>query len=619
MKDNKYTRFAQKIEPSEEFAEQTMEKLRGKGSKHYKWLPALTSLTAVAAFLLVLALALPQIYSPLKGNTDALKPDMTTAADTVKQDNATVSTEPEEPADGGDVYEYEALYEDSAYEIYDSMPFMSSAMYATPMPMQKNAYMPEDFNTEEYAHISESVFKNVSTSPLSTFAIDVDTAGYSTLRRKLLNNESLPESSIRIEEMLNYFSYSGLNPDDGSDIKLSAATAPCPWNEDAALMFVAAGAKKIQTEDLPASNLVLLIDVSGSMDSPDKLDLAKRALSLMVKNLRACDRVSVVTYSGKERVVLEGASGDEYTKIMDAVNALEAYGFTNGEKGINMAYDLAEKYFAKGGNNRVIIMTDGDYNVGMTSEAELVELIEQKKQTGVFLSVLGFGMGNYKDSKLEMLADKGNGTYAYIDSINEARKVMVEEMGASFFTVAKDVKIQVEFNPDYVASYRLIGYENRALNDEDFADDTKDGGEMGSGHTVVALYELIPAQGAEIAGVKGTKSAQSDLKYQTRTASGIEEVATVSLRYKQPEKDESELMSIAVTPEMSAEGESLRNLQLAEAIAEFGMTLRNSDNRGTADFDMAFKTIQSLDSLTNEETELLYLISKARSLDKTDH
>ncbi|MBR5009165.1 MAG: DUF3520 domain-containing protein, partial [Clostridia bacterium] len=285
----------------------------------------------------------------------------------------------------------------------------------------------------------------------------------------------------------------------------------------------------------------------------------------------------------------------------------------------NMAYDLAEKYFAKGGNNRVIIMTDGDYNVGMTSEAELVELIEQKKQTGVFLSVLGFGMGNYKDSKLEMLADKGNGTYAYIDSINEARKVMVEEMGASFFTVAKDVKIQVEFNPDYVASYRLIGYENRALNDEDFADDTKDGGEMGSGHTVVALYELIPAQGAEIAGVKGTKSAQSDLKYQTRTASGIEEVATVSLRYKQPEKDESELMSIAVTPEMSAEGESLRNLQLAEAIAEFGMTLRNSDNRGTADFDMAFKTIQSLDSLTNEETELLYLISKARSLDKTDH
>ncbi|MBR6008919.1 MAG: von Willebrand factor type A domain-containing protein, partial [Clostridia bacterium] len=428
-----------------------------------------------------------------------------------------------------------------------------------------------------------------------------------------------PESSIRIEEMLNYFSYSGLNPDDGSDIKLSAATAPCPWNEEAALMFVAAGAKKIQTEDLPASNLVLLIDVSGSMDSPDKLDLAKRALSLMVKNLRACDRVSVVTYSGKEMVVLEGASGDEYTKIMDAVNALEAYGFTNGEKGINMAYDLAEKYFAKGGNNRVIIMTDGDYNVGMTSEAELVELIEQKKQTGVFLSVLGFGMGNYKDSKLEMLADKGNGTYAYIDSINEARKVMVEEMGASFFTVAKDVKIQVEFNPDYVASYRLIGYENRALNDEDFADDTKDGGEMGSGHTVVALYELIPAQGAEIAGVKGTKSAQSDLKYQTRTASGIEEVATVSLRYKQPEKDESELMSIAVTPEMSAEGESLRNLQLAEAIAEFGMTLRNSDNRGTADFDMAFKTIQSLDSLTNEETELLYLISKARSLDKTDH
>jgi Ca-activated chloride channel family protein len=457
------------------------------------------------------------------------------------------------------------------------------------------------------------VFKNVSTSPLSTFAIDVDTAGYSTLRRKLLEGDTLPESSVRIEEMINYFSYSGLNPDDGSDIKLSAAIAPCPWNENAALMFVAAGAKKIETEDLPASNLVLLIDVSGSMDSPDKLDLAKRAISLMVKNLRACDRVSVVTYSGRERIELEGASGDEYTKIMDAVNALVASGYTNGESGINMAYDLAAKYFVKGGNNRVIIMTDGDYNVGISSEADLVKLIEEKKQTGVFLSVLGFGMGNYKDSKLEMLADKGNGTYAFIDSINEARKVMVEEMGASFFTVAKDVKIQVEFNPDYVSSYRLIGYENRALNDEDFADDTKDGGEMGSGHTVVALYELIPAENAEIAGVTGTKSDESGLKYQTRSTSGIEEIATVSLRYKQPDKDVSELMSLAVTPEMNAKGEDLRNVQLASAIAEFGMTLRNSENRGTADFDMAFKTVQGLSDLSNEETELLYLISKARS------
>ncbi|MCR4578116.1 MAG: VWA domain-containing protein [Clostridiales bacterium] len=610
MKNNKYTDLMQKIDPSEDFTEKTMEKLQGKGTKRFKWLPALTSLTAVAAFVLVLALALPHIYKPVNEKIAPKLPETKTADTTV---NVALNTA-DEPAETG-MYDFDALYEDSAEEAEYFMPSMGyKAMYGTmPVPMPTQSLFPEGFNTEEYAHISENVFKNVSTSPLSTFAIDVDTAGYSTLRRKLLEGEKLPESSVRIEEMINYFSYSGLNPEDGSDIKLSASIAPCPWNKDAALMFVAAGAKKIETEDLPASNLVLLIDVSGSMDSPDKLDLAKRAISLMVKNLRACDRVSVVTYSGRERIALEGASGDEYTRIMDAVNALIASGFTNGESGINMAYDLAEKYFVKGGNNRVIIMTDGDYNVGISSEAELVELIEQKKQTGVFLSVLGFGMGNYKDAKLEMLADKGNGTYAYIDSINEARKVMVEEMGASFFTVAKDVKIQVEFNPDYVASYRLIGYENRALNDEDFADDTKDGGEMSSGHTVVALYELIPAENAEIAGVTGRKSDESGLKYQTRSSSGIEEIATVSLRYKQPEKDESDLMSLAVTPEMSAEGEALRNVRLAAAIAEFGMTLRNSENRGTADFDMAFKTVQALNDLTNEETELLYLISKARS------
>ncbi|MCR4622758.1 MAG: von Willebrand factor type A domain-containing protein [Clostridiales bacterium] len=604
MKDNKYTRLADKIEPGEDFVQQTMEKLKGRKQKKPAWLPALTSLTAVAAFVLVLALVLPYIYKPVNERTESGLP----APDI--QANTAVPVEVWEDADYMDV-----AMEAAESEVYDGFSAALGAktmMYGMPAPMPSGAFLPEGYNTEEYSHITESGFKNVATSPLSTFAIDVDTAGYSALRRKLLEGDTLPESSIRIEEMINYFSYKELNPEDESDIKLSAALGSCPWNEKAALMFVAAGAKKIRTEDLPASNLVLLVDVSGSMDSPDKLGLVKRSLALMVKNLRACDRVSVVTYSGREKVVLEGAPGDEYTRIMDEINALNASGYTNGEKGIVMAYELAEKYFVKGGNNRVIIMTDGDYNVGVTSEAELVELIEQKKQTGVFLSVLGFGMGNYKDSKLEMLADRGNGTYAYIDSITEARKVMVEEMGASFFTVAKDVKIQVEFNPDYVASYRLIGYENRALNDEDFADDTKDGGEMGSGHTVVALYEVIPAQNAVIAGVTGTQAEDSALRYQTRTSSGIEEIATVSLRYKQPDKDVSELMSLAVTPDMDAQGAGLRNMQLASAIAEFGMTLRNSENRGTASFDMAFKTVQGLDSLTNEETELLYLISKAR-------
>ena len=515
------------------------------------------------------------------------------------------------PAPNANAYESAVEYEEDAYA-FDLADGEYGMFYWPSESMLSGSY----WNTEEYSTVTESGFRYAVSSPLSTFAADVDTAGYTTVRRKLLEQTIPDENAVRIEELLNYFHYNGLAPQDGSPLKISAYLDACPWNEEAALLFVGIGAQKIDTDDLPSSNLVFLIDTSGSMDGSDRLDLAKRAFHLLSDTLRAGDKVSVVTYSGSFSVLLEGVDASEKQTILDAIDSLEAWGSTNGGDAIVTAYSIAEKNFIAGGNNRVIMMTDGDLNVGITSESELVGLIEEKKNSGVFLSVLGFGMGNYKDNKLEALADHGNGVYSYIDGITEARRVLVTEMGANFYTVAKDVKIQVEFNPEYVSRYRLIGYENRSMAAEDFSDDTKDGGEMGSGHTVVALYELIPAEGRIIAGVSGkiSDTAAPALRYQESQPAGLEEVAQISLRYKQPDGVSSEMISCTVNPEDIAEGEQARNLLKASAVAEFGMLLRNSEYKGSATYDSAFRLISGLENLDAEESELMYLINVARNL-----
>ena len=349
-----------------------------------------------------------------------------------------------------------------------------------------------EHNTEEYNHIEENGFRAVSVSPLSTFAADVDTASYANLRRMILEGQEVWPDAVRIEEMINYFHYDYPEPEENAPFSVSTELTPCPWNPNTVLFRVGLQAPQPDWEAMPASNLVFLIDVSGSMNSPNKLPLVKQAFLLLTENLRPEDTISIVTYASQEAVVLDGVSGDEPEKIQAAIENLNAGGSTAGAAGIKTAYELAEKYFIKGGNNRVILATDGDLNVGVSSEGELTRLIEKEKKSGVFLSVMGFGDGNLKDNKLEALADNGDGNYAYIDSVLEAKKVLVEEMGGTLFTVAKDVKLQVEFNPEHIKGYRLVGYENRLMASEDFADDTKDGGEIGAGHRVTVLYELVP-------------------------------------------------------------------------------------------------------------------------------
>ena len=618
--DNRYARAIEQIVPDQDFVNDTVKKLtRAKSDKaSARFMLAGVSALAVVAIVLGITLFSSGLFGGKNGST---------ASDQGKNQYASAQTkETAQPAS-------------DSTTLPTSLPTPNPTMLpaydlnkagAAPVMYATESYETEEFgawdmsyyyadmpwNTEEYSFIAESGFKNVLTSPQSTFAADVDTAGYTTVRRRLLNGRLPDDGSVRIEEMLNYFHYIGLAPTDGAPAAISAYLGACPWNDKAALMFVGIGARSIDTENLPKSNLVFLIDTSGSMDGSDRLDLAKRAFHLLADTLSEGDTVSIVTYSGSFRVLLEGADAADTQTILNVIDSLEASGGTNGGDAIKTAYAIAEKYFIEGGNNRVILMTDGDLNLGITSESELVSLIEEKKQTGVFLSVLGFGTGNYKDSKLEALADHGNGVYSYIDGITEARRVLVTEMGATFYTVAKDVKIQVEFNPEYVASYRLIGYENRQMAAEDFSDDTKDGGEMGSGHTVVALYELIPAEGKTIAGVTGTEdsASASGLRYQQTAPTGLEEVASVSIRYKDPDADESSLISLTVKPDDLALGEQARNLAKAAAIAEFGMVLRDSEYKGSATYDSAYQLISGLGDPTPEEAELMYLIDLARQI-----
>jgi Ca-activated chloride channel family protein len=473
----------------------------------------------------------------------------------------------------------------------------------------------DSFKTEGYDHVVENPFLKTNDNPLSTFSIDVDAASYANVRRFINEGELPPAGAVRIEELINYFNYNYPQPQNDDPFSINTEISNCPWNAQHKLVLIGLQGKKISTQNLPASNLVFLIDVSGSMDEPDKLPLVKSSLKLLVDQLRPQVKVSLVVYAGNAGLVLPATNGDEKIKIKDAIDALDAGGSTAGGEGIKLAYNVAKKNFVKDGNNRVILCTDGDFNVGVSSDDELQTLIEQERQSGVFLSVLGFGTGNYQDSKMQKLADKGNGNHNYIDNISEAKKVFVNEFGGTLFTIAKDVKLQIEFNPDKVQGYRLIGYENRLLNKEDFNDDKKDAGELGSGHTVTALYEVIPT------GIKDTMLKDVDaLRYQ-KTKSSVknnfnEEVMNIKLRYKKPDGDKSILIEHPLKDENIAFNSTSDNFRFAAAVAEFGMLLRNSQYKGNADFSSVKQTAQS--AIENDEEgykkEFISLVKKAATL-----
>lgn len=472
-----------------------------------------------------------------------------------------------------------------------------------------------EFNTEDYDHITENGFRKVSDEPLSTFSIDVDAASYSNVRRFLNQGQLPPAGAVRIEEMINYFRYNYPAPKGKHPFSITTEMADCPWNTQHKLVMIGLQGKKIPVENLPPSNLVFLIDVSGSMYGPQRLGLVQSSLKLLVEQLREEDRISIVVYAGAAGLVLPSTSGAEKEEIKEAIDALQAGGSTAGGEGIKLAYKVAKQNFHKGGNNRVILCTDGDFNVGASSDDELERLIEKERESGVFLTVLGYGMGNYKDNKMQKLADKGNGNHAYIDGISEARKVLVSEFGGTLFTIAKDVKLQVEFNPAKVAGYRLIGYENRMLNKEDFNNDKKDAGELGSGHTVTALYEVIPA------GVKSEFLKDVDpLKYQQvqATPTATNEILTVKFRYKQPDGNTSELINHPVLDKAIAFNKTSDNFRFATAVAGFGMLLRNSEFKGTTDYAQLLRMAKEARGNDAEgyRSEFVKLVRKAAVLSK---
>ncbi len=469
-------------------------------------------------------------------------------------------------------------------------------------------------NTESYDKIDENQFLGVKQNPLSTFSIDVDTASYANSRRFITKQNRLPPAdAVRLEEFINYFNYDYPDATGKHPFAVSTELSDCPWNRDHKLVHIGLQGKKIDLSKLPNSNFVFLLDVSGSMNSPHKLPLLKAALKLLVRNMRSKDRVAIVVYAGAAGLVLPSTSADSGDKIISALDSLSAGGSTAGGAGIKLAYKIAQENFIKGGNNRIILATDGDFNVGASSDGEMTRLIEEKRKDGVFLTILGFGMRNYKDSKMEKLADKGNGNAAYIDSILEAKKVLVTEMGGTLFTIAKDVKIQVEFNPLKVKAYRLVGYENRKMANEDFNNDKKDAGELGAGHTVTALYELIPA------GSKEEVPGVDELKYQkTRStaASDSNEVMTVKLRYKKPDGDKSTLLEEPVKDDHVALSKSSQNFRWSAAVAMFAMELTGSKFKGESTWKMINKLAKGAkgDDKEGYRQEFLKILEQAELL-----
>ncbi|HEX8041844.1 MAG TPA: von Willebrand factor type A domain-containing protein [Chryseosolibacter sp.] len=431
-----------------------------------------------------------------------------------------------------------------------------------------------EINTEEYEGLEENIFHGAIKQPLSTFSIDVDAASYSNLRRFINNGEVPPKDAVRIEEMINYVDYDDAEPKNGQPFSIYTEIAEAPWNSKHRLVHIGLQGKRIPVQGLPPSNLVFLIDVSGSMNQPNKLPLVQSSFKLLVDQLRPQDHVAIVVYAGAAGTVLEPTAGSEKKKILAAIESLHAGGSTAGAVGLRLAYELAREHFKENGNNRVILATDGDFNVGESSNKAMEDLITEKREDGIYLSVLGYGVGNLKDSKMENLADKGNGNYAYIDNLTEARKVLVSEFGGTLFTIATDVKLQVEFNPARVQAYRLIGYENRKLNDEDFNNDRKDAGDLGSGHTVTALYEIIPV------GVRSDFYSIDDLKYQPAPSlterAHAEEWLTVKFRYKNPGEAKSNLIVKTLTGKAGTLDEASTDFRWAAAVAGFGMLLTDS-------------------------------------------
>lgn len=470
------------------------------------------------------------------------------------------------------------------------------------------------FNTEGYDLIVENRFLATNGNPLSTFSIDVDAAAYSNVRRTLTAGNLPNAGAVRIEEMINYFKYDYPQPTDEHPFSINTEIAECPWNAKHKLVLIGLQGKKIPVDNLPPSNLVFLIDVSGSMMSEDKLPLVQSSMKLLVDQLREQDKVAMVVYAGNAGLVLPSTSGAEKTKIKDAIDALQAGGSTAGGEGIRLAYKIARDNFNANGNNRVILCTDGDFNIGVSSNDELERMIEQERKSGVFLTVLGYGTGNYQDNKMQRLANKGNGNHGYIDNINEARKVLVNEFGGTLFTIAKDVKLQIEFNPSKVQAYRLIGYENRLLSKEDFNNDAKDAGELGSGHTVTALYEVIPV------GVQSDFIEKVDkLKYSSEPktlASNTAEIMTIKFRYKKPDEDKSRLIEHAVNDQHILLSNASANFRFASAVAAFSMVLRNSEFRQSATYDVAWKLAKDAlgDDKEGYRSEFLQLLKRAEGL-----
>ena len=480
---------------------------------------------------------------------------------------------------------------------------------------QPNGYFADTaFDTEDYDGIVENRFLKVSDNPLSTFSIDVDAASYSNIRRFLNEGQAPPAGAVRIEEMINYFHYNYPQPTNEDPFSINTEISDCPWNKENRLVLIGLQGRKIPTEKLPPSNLVFLIDVSGSMDEPNKLPLVKESMKLLVEQLRENDRVAIVVYAGNAGLVLPATSGSKKQTIKDAIDRLEAGGSTAGGEGIKLAYQIAKANYNANGNNRVILCTDGDFNVGASSDDALERLIEQERKSGVFLTVLGYGMGNYKDNKMQKLADKGNGNHSYIDNLSEANKVLVSEFGGTLFTIAKDVKLQIEFNPSKVQAYRLIGYENRILNKEDFNDDLKDAGELGSGHTVTALYEIIPV------GVKSNLMGNVDpLKYQKVQLNShydSPELMTVKFRYKKPDGDISKLIEHPMVDNRIDLSETSDNFRFAASVAEFGLLLRNSEyKQGSSYSNVLSLAKQALGKDTEGyRKEFLNLVQKAKSM-----
>jgi len=498
----------------------------------------------------------------------------------------------------------------------------SARTYASPKMESKmisgngNYQNDEAFNTESYDYIKENGFLKVLNNPLSTFSIDVDAASYSNIRRMLNEGNLPPAGAVRIEEMINYFSYDYPQPTGEAPFSFTTEMSSSPWNPNHKLVMIGMQGKKISVTNLPASNLVFLIDVSGSMQSANKLPLVKASLKLLIDQLREQDKVSIVVYAGAAGLVLPPTSGANKQAMKDALEKLSAGGSTAGGEGIELAYKTARANFSKNGNNRVILCSDGDFNIGSSSDDEMERLIEKERTSGVFLTVLGYGMGNYKDSKMQKLADKGNGNHAYIDGIAEAKKVLIEEFGGTLFTIAKDVKLQIEFNPSKVQAYRLVGYENRLLANEDFNDDKKDAGDLGSGHTVTAMYEIIPV------GVKSNFIKDVDaLKYQTNPRitgkyNGGNETMTIKFRYKAPDGEVSQLITHTVNDKMTALDRTSANFRFATAVAEFGMLLRNSEFKGNASYPNILAMGNSALGVDKEgyRAEFLQMVQKSQQL-----